>query len=179
MEKFNDNTGQYENDRAINLNIDEDTVGTKLATDLNEKQGIQNRASNALDMSQVMLDSAIQAKAEYEVKKNQIRDNKNLNDVERNTRYAVLNNESRTLDLSLELAQKNVDDDMLIAQKANGKLVASKSAYDAHLSKMHNTPTPDEIEQMKSIPRTKLTPEQKEVIIDRMGFEFYNTIPLI
>ncbi len=179
---FNETSGKYENPDAIStapVLTDDEREGVKLATERDEHQSTVNSLNTILDMSQGMLDNAIQAKAEYDVEKQLIRDDDSLNDVQKGAAFAVLENKSRTLDVSLELAQKAVADDTNVVRKANAALITSKSAHDAHLSKMHNTPTAAELEQMKSIPRTKLTVEQKTAIVNRMGFDFYSSIPMI
>ena len=130
MEKFNDELGRYVNTAEINVNTlsAEEREGVALESALNEQLRAQNSGNTLLDMSNVLLDTAIQNKAAYEVEKQLIIDDKNLNPVERNVAFAALDDKSRGLDLALELSQKSVADDVAAIQKINGKVVAAQMA---------------------------------------------------
>ncbi len=176
---FDKESGTYKDPHAINLGpvlSDDEKAGLKLGVTRDEHQGATNKAKSVLEMSEGVLYTATQNLAEYNVKKDQIAADKSLNDIQRQTAFATLNDANRGLDLSLDMAQKAYDEDNEIFTKANAKLITSKNALESHNRTVANTPSPEEVEEFKQMKRTTMDEATRMRIITTMGMDFYKTL---
>ncbi len=181
MERFNEQTGKYENTNAVNMSpqlTEDEQHGVKLSSELAEHQSTVSKLNSELDHSQAFLDNSIQEKAEYQVKVDLIKADKSLNVVQVQTQVTVLANKHKGLQAQLDLAQNTVNADTASLRKANANLLLAKNAHATQLSKITNTPTPEEVEGYKLLKRSTMPFEMKKEIVDRMGMEFYNSIPM-
>ncbi len=179
MEVFNESTGKYENDKAIKLTpelSDDERAGLRLSEVRDGHQTATNRAKGNLETSEGILYTATQNLAEYNVKKDKIAADTNLNDVTRQTAFSVLNDANRGLELSLDLAQTRYDEDNDVFTKANAKLITANNAFKSHNIAVANTPTPAEVEEFKQMKRTTMDEATRMRIISTMGMEFYTSL---
>ncbi len=179
---FDKDSGEYIDPHKIDMSpipTDAEREAGKLTKIRDEHQSVANKANTSLDMSQGMLDDVELKLAQYNLTKDKIAGDKNLNDVQKQTAFATLNNANRMLDSTLELAQKNVDDDTEIVKKANGKLLLATTNHKNHMFEMNNTLAPEELQKLMSIPRTKMDEPTREKVIAAIGLEKYKELPMI
>lgn len=182
MERFNDATGKYENTNAINIApqpTEDEREGILTADTLAECQSTLSTLNQELTYSTSFLDNTIQAEAAHKVEIESIQNNANLNPVEKQTRISVLANKNKHLPEQMKLAQNAVDGDTDLVRKATGKMLIAKNNHEAQLAKISNTPTPEKVAEYKTMKRSTMDEATRMEIVDKMGFEFYKTLPLV
>ncbi len=179
---FDDKSGKYIDPNRINLTkplTDDERESSNLLKQMDEYEASSRKANSNLTMSQGMLDDAEVRLATYNLKKDRIAGDKNLNDVQKQTAFSVLNDANRTLNSELELAQKNVDGDREILSDASARLNIILSAYKSHMHDMNNALSSDQLQELSLIPRTKMTEVQRMTLIDAIGVDEYKKLPML
>ena len=171
--------GRYEDGIILTPTLtDAEREAGKLLKQVDANKTELNTNNHILDLSQGSLDNAVQAKAEFDVEKQLIIDS-TMNSVEKSTAQAVLANKNRMTESNLAQCQSVVDEDTETVRKLNAKLMVANTAYKNHMTEMSSTISPEELKQLTSIPRTKLTPEQRVTLVSALGLDGYNALPMV